>query len=552
MVFREPCISPAPFPMPYKVQVRARQQNRGEGSGSHIAASCRVGWRSSEKAVGVGHNAGTRRQLLMHARIFLYGALVVVALVAGCDRRPLSDSTIAEIDGEEITVREFAREFLFRPQFHPASKGSQAVREQYDKLVAEFLLAREAQRRKLHRDERIVQRLRWHERQAMREELYRQKVANQVQVSEAELRQAFVRRHTTLRIRHLVVASEEEAWRLRARLEAGEAFEAVAAAVGPQKGWPILLRWGEADPELEEAAYALQVGELSLPLKVKGEFHLIRLDDVSREAILTEEDFQAEKRRLERIIRARKEDRLAREYAAGLLKGMEVRVRGELFAFLVNSTRAALRDSVAQLPGKLPALRDEELGQLASSLQQRLGEPFVSIDGRQWTLGDFLRLVSSMPLDRRPHMHRPALFRQELQDLIRDEFLAEQADREGLAKHPAVRAEVKRWRRILLAARMRSLLTDSLTLSEQELHTYYAKRRERYNLSQSLEELGAQGVDLMREDALRAKADSLVAVFVAQLRQRAKIRMNEEAYRRAFEEVGGASASFIKVIPIGP
>ncbi|MBC7186318.1 MAG: peptidyl-prolyl cis-trans isomerase, partial [Calditrichaeota bacterium] len=406
--------------------------------------------------------------------------------------------------------------------------------------------------------ERIAMRLEWVRRQAMREQLYRKKVKEQVQVSEAELRQAFVRRHTTLQLRHLVAPSEEEAWRLRSRLAAGESFEAVAGELPPppgmvaQSGRPIACRWGELDPDFEAAAYELKVGELSAPVKTAWGHHIIRLEDVSRDGILTEDDFQAERRSLERIIRARKEDKLARDYAAGLLRGVQARVNGELFAYLVNTARAALKDSAGQLPGQLPVLQDEEIGSIASALHERMDQVFVSMGERQWTLRDFLRLVQAMPLDQRPHMHRPNRFRQELQDLIRDEFLADQAAREGMAKQPEVKAEVERWRRILLAARMRSLLTDTVSLNDQELRRYYAQRQERYRLTTPLEQLTPQAADLLREDALRAKADSVVASFVAQLRARAKIRENPDAYQRAFAEVGGHQAAFIKVMPVKP
>jgi len=478
--------------------------------------------------------------------------------MGGCAKRPLPESTIAEVNGEPITVAEFAKEFLFRPQFHPTSKGSLAVQEQYAQMVAERLLAQEARRRKLHRDPRIAQRLQWVQAQAMREQLYRREVKDKVEISEGELRQAFVRRHTTLRLRHLVVPTEEEAWRLRARLEAGEPFEEVAAQLPVHQGLPVRtgaslsLRWGESDPDFEAAAYALQVGELSAPVKTGWGYHIIRVEDVSRQMLLTEEDFQAERRSLERILRARKEDKLARDYAAGLLQGVEVRVSGELFALLVHTARAALRDTLPQLPGRLPSLRDEELGKVATTLNERKDERFISIGDRQWTLGDFLRLVESMPLEQRPHMHHATRFRQELQDLIRDQLLSEHAARQGLAKHPEVKAEVDRWRRILLAARMRALLTDTLSMSEEEVRRYYQQRQQRYRLSEAWEKLDPQALTVLREDAWRAKADSVVDCFVAQLRRRATVRRNEEAYQRAFQEVGGQNASFIKVLPVKP
>ncbi len=489
--------------------------------------------------------------LWRRARLLLVGPLLLV-LAGGCGKRPLPESTIAEVNGEAITVAEFTKEFLLRPKFHPTSKGSQAVQEQYAQMLAEQLLAQEAQRRKLHRDRRLQQRLQWVRDQAMREQLYRTQVKEKVVVTDAELRQAFVRRHTILHVRQVVAPTEEEAWRLHARLQAGEKFEEVAHMLPGETGAALAVRWGELDPNLEEAAYSLKVGELSTPVKTGLGYHIITVEDVSRQALLTEEDFQAERRSLERIFRARKEDQAARAYAAGLLRGVEARVSGELFALLVNTARAALADTVPRLPARLPTLRDQELGKVTSALGERIHEPFVPMGDRQWSLGDFLRLVEAMPLEERPHMHLAARFRQELQDLIRDQFLTEEAARQGLAKHPEVKAEVKRWRRILLAARMRSLLTDTLTLREEELRHYYQQRQQRYRLSEPLEGLTPQAMAIVREDAWRAKADSVVDAFVAQLRWRATIRQNTAAYQRAFEEVGGHNASFIKVLPVKP
>lgn len=488
---------------------------------------------------------------LWRVSLLLVGALLLM-LAGECGKRPLPESTIAEVNGEAITVAEFTKEFLTRPKFHPTSKGTQAVQEQYAQMVAERLLAQEAQRRRLHRDRRLEQRLRWVMDQAMREQLYREHVKAQVVVTDAELRQAFVRRHTIVHLRQVVVPTEEEAWRLRARLEAGETFEEVANMLPAQTGHALAVRWGELDPDLEAAAYCLKVGELSIPVKTAWGYHVIRVEDVSKQALLSEEDFQGERRTLERILRARKEDRVARAYAAGLLQGVQARVSGELFALLVNTARAAVTDTLPRLPARLPALRDEELGKVSSALGERMDEPFVSMGDRRWTLGDFLRLVGAMPLQERPHMHNPARFRQELQDLIRDQLLTEEARRQGLAKHPEVKAEVERWRRILLAARMRSLLTDTLTLRDEELHHYYQQRQLHYRLSEPLEQLSPQVVAIVRDDAWRAKADSVVDCFVAQLRRRATIRQNMAAYQWAFQEVGGHNASFIKVLPVKP
>lgn len=84
-------------------------------------------------------------------------------------------------------------------------------------------------------------------------------------------------------VRHILVATEQEARQVIARLRAGEDFARVAqevsldkatAASGGDLGW---FSRGMGVPALEEAAFALQTGEVSEPVQTSYGFHVLQV-----------------------------------------------------------------------------------------------------------------------------------------------------------------------------------------------------------------------------------------------------------------------------------
>jgi peptidyl-prolyl cis-trans isomerase D len=82
--------------------------------------------------------------------------------------------------------------------------------------------------------------------------------------------------------RHILVASEEEALAVIERLNAGEDFATVAQQMstdssntsGGDLGW---FARGQMVPTFEDAAFALQIGELSQPVQSDSGYHIIQL-----------------------------------------------------------------------------------------------------------------------------------------------------------------------------------------------------------------------------------------------------------------------------------
>lgn len=117
-------------------------------------------------------------------------------------------------------------------------------------------------------------------------------LAGRIEVNEDELRAFYEERAQQIgateerRARHIMVEDESAAAELKARLDAGEDFAALAAehsvdtdtaADGGDLGW---VGRDFFMPELEEAIYSLDEGAVSEPVRTGFGWHLVRVDEI--------------------------------------------------------------------------------------------------------------------------------------------------------------------------------------------------------------------------------------------------------------------------------
>ncbi|AQQ52550.1 peptidylprolyl isomerase [Planococcus lenghuensis] len=104
-----------------------------------------------------------------------------------------------------------------------------------------------------------------------------------VEISEEDVQTQYERTTTELNARHILVEDEETANEVIERLEAGEDFAELAAEFstdpgsaenGGELGW---FGTGAMVPAFEDAAYALEVGEVSEPVQSDYGFHIIEV-----------------------------------------------------------------------------------------------------------------------------------------------------------------------------------------------------------------------------------------------------------------------------------
>lgn len=122
-----------------------------------------------------------------------------------------------------------------------------------------------------------------------------------VKITDAEMRDYFEKHKDELgkpaevHARHILVDSEEKARDIKARLDGGADFaelaqkESTDTGSAPNGGDLGLFARGRMVPEFEEAAFALEVGAVSDPVKTKFGYHVIRVEE-RKEAVVAEYD----------------------------------------------------------------------------------------------------------------------------------------------------------------------------------------------------------------------------------------------------------------------
>lgn len=143
-------------------------------------------------------------------------------------------------------------------------------------------------------EEQVLQDLRF---QALSDKLY-EKVTEGVTVSDAEIQAYYDANKETQfknpesrKVAHILVKTKKEADAVKARLDKGEDFATVAKEVSTdegtkQAGGELVAVKGQTVAPFEKAAYALETGAISDPVKSEFGFHVIKaLEDVKPEAI---------------------------------------------------------------------------------------------------------------------------------------------------------------------------------------------------------------------------------------------------------------------------
>ena len=115
--------------------------------------------------------------------------------------------------------------------------------------------------------------------------LLQEKALKDVEVTDEEIEKYYNQASQELNARHILVEDEETAKEIKAKLDAGEDFAELAkefstdpgsGAQGGDLGWFTV---GTMVPEFNDAAYALEIDEISEPVQSEHGFHIIQVTE---------------------------------------------------------------------------------------------------------------------------------------------------------------------------------------------------------------------------------------------------------------------------------
>ncbi|MCH8069726.1 MAG: peptidyl-prolyl cis-trans isomerase [Candidatus Marinimicrobia bacterium] len=398
-----------------------------------------------------------------------------MATVIGDDRDPVG-----------ITVKDFLHSYELSPSPFGNLRGFDDKKAHLNLMTDKKLMVLEALKYGLDNDEKVQIQLEWYKDKAVRHELYNEVVRNQVQISDSELRDAFIKSKTRIGVRLLVTKTLEEAFELRNRLVDGANFEDLAAETF---AYPLLAEntfdlwyplWGQIDESIEQVAFSLELGEISNPVKTKWGYAILKVEDIIQDAIITESEFQRAKKKIERIIRRRREKEIANRFIREFMDPKKVKVYGPSIVFLVEKSKEILSGDHLRLYAEPSKLSDMQMRSYGQELQDHLGDGIVEFEGGRWTIGEFLDKLKKVHPDARPIMTSKNNLKDVVARMVRDEFLAKEGYRRELQHSNYVQEEVRRWKEEIVFNKLRNDILDTVKVTEPELIEYYEDHKSRY------------------------------------------------------------------------
>jgi peptidyl-prolyl cis-trans isomerase C len=245
--------------------------------------------------------------------------------------KPLAEGVLGEVNGIPVTEEEFLR--MIGPYPERMKENLQGREYVFNALVDHILLEGEAKRLGLDRNPDFMRKVESYRRNLLSNLLFEELNKGKFEVTLEEA-QAYFDSHPDefdrperVHVRHILLASQEEAQKLLKEIRAGASFDQKARELSidastRNRGGDLGPFSKKQRPELAEAAFSLKKpDQVKGPVETKRGFHLLQL---VRRIPARKETFQQAQDSLQSRLRARKRQDVKKELLGRLRESAEI------------------------------------------------------------------------------------------------------------------------------------------------------------------------------------------------------------------------------------
>lgn len=225
-------------------------------------------------------------------------AVLAAALLAACSQKASRQGkaanpsdVLAVVNGSDITVDEFKQEAAsLPPGAVQALQSSDKNREKFlDNLIDKELIVQKAKAAGMDKDPEVAKRMQAIEKSLLLSLYVKKEVLDKASVTDKDAQDYFNGHKADLgsvRISHILVATQPEAQAALDKLKAGEDFAKLARQVsldtktknnGGDLGWVKWQQFGSSG--LKDAAFKLKPGEVSDIVQSQFGYHIMKVTD---------------------------------------------------------------------------------------------------------------------------------------------------------------------------------------------------------------------------------------------------------------------------------
>lgn len=217
---------------------------------------------------------------------------IIFAFVISCSKGSGQKDYVIKINGQAYTLEDVQAEIATLPEmakeFFQGPEGAQRFVEE---LVKKELLYIEAKNRGLDKNKEFQKKLDEFKKITLINQLLEKEIETASKITDKDVKDYYNKHkedftvNTQVRLSHIVVKTEDDAKKVYERLKKGEDFAKVASEASIDKasakaGGDIgNFKRGEMKSELEDVAFRLKKGEISMPVKLKDGIHILKVTD---------------------------------------------------------------------------------------------------------------------------------------------------------------------------------------------------------------------------------------------------------------------------------
>jgi parvulin-like peptidyl-prolyl isomerase len=404
--------------------------------------------------------------------------VATVTVLSGCDRQ--NEAPLARVGDRIVSEEAFRHRYTLLLRKTSIRDNMLARQQVLQNLVTEEVLLAGATEFGIPQDPSFQEEVEAIEQQVLLDQYRKLEVFSTVEVSEEELRQAYLRLNTRVTARHLFAKTEEEAQRLRSLLENGVPFDELAATtfhdpeLAASGGLVGTFTFGDMDPAFEDVAFTLPVGSVSEPVKTRYGYSIIKVEDRVRQPVISEWQFQRRKRKIAAYVRWVKSIEEAERFTREVAERLGIRFNEAVLAFMAERI-AATTDSLSTDQGyEAPAL------DYAAMLNEIAEESLVTFHGGVWSVAEFLEKARWTSTRQQERVKSLDDLREFIRGLVVRDYLLRQARQRGIHRRADTRDLIARQVRNLTLRRMREALAGTAVVPDSVLRAEYDAHPERY------------------------------------------------------------------------
>ncbi len=391
-------------------------------------------------------------------KIFLI-ALLTMIIFTGC-RKPsywLMEAKMAEVNGDVITFEDMKRSFEKGHGGHGAFlEDYQMNRDYLQKVIDKQLLVQEGLRIGLDNDEDIKGIIADSYNSKISELFYTEEIVKKVEVSEAEIKEAFEKSRNLYKVLYILVKEEDEAKKAIERIEAGEDFEKVAAEVSihdsKKRGGKLgFIMWGVMVKEVEDVVLTMNEGEMKGPIKTKDGWAVVKVIAVEPQ---DEVEYEKVREELKNKVYNRKLENSKMEYFDSAKKRYNV----EIFESKINPELF---------------IGDENNDEMI----------LASGEGLKLSVADLKKLINFKKLNKFPYEEKAKIVKEFLNNSVENKLLVLDAESKGYDKRDEIVTYVRRIRDSLITKKLlATIVSRDLEVTEEDIKSFYDEHKDKYRL----------------------------------------------------------------------